>query len=74
MNEESELNITLESVFDYLKFFNLFTSNDEEDFFYVIEGQNSEIFKSFSVYEVSRYLQKFVGSRIYNASEMALLK
>lgn len=72
VNEESELNITLETVFDYLKFFNLFTSNDEGNSFYVIEGQNSELFKSFSAYEVSRYLRKFIGSKIDDASEMGV--
>lgn len=72
VNEESELNITLDTVFDYLKFFNLFTSNDEGNSYYVIEGQNSELFKSYSAYEVSRYLRKFTGSKIDDASELGV--
>ncbi|PCJ96362.1 MAG: hypothetical protein COA45_11190 [Zetaproteobacteria bacterium] len=72
VNEESELNITLDTVFDYLKFFNLFTHNDDGDCFYVIEGQNSEILSEFSAYETSRYLRKFMGATVDDASEMGV--
>ncbi len=74
VNQESELNITIETVFDYLKFFNLFTLNEHGEAFYVIEGQESEFIKDFSAYEKSRHLRKFNGSTVEDAKEMGVYK
>ncbi len=72
VNEESELNITFDNVFDYLKFFNMFTVNDEGFPFYVIEGQQSEFIRDYSEYEKTRHLRKFIGSSVKDASEMGV--
>lgn len=74
VNQESELNITIETVFDYLKFFNLFTLNEHGEAFYVIEGQDAEFIKDFSPYEKSRHLRKFNGSTVDDAKEMGVYK
>ncbi len=74
MNRDDTLNITIDNVFDYLKFFNMFTFNDEGHPFYVIDGQSSEFITDYSEYEKSRHLRKFNGSVVEDAQEMGVYK
>ncbi len=74
VNAESEICITIDTVFDYLKFFSLFTVNDDGDAFYIVEGQDSEFIRDLSAYEKSRHLRKFNGSVVEDAQEMGVYK
>ncbi len=74
VNVESELCITIDTVFDYLKFFSLFTVNEDGDAFYIIDGQDCEFLKGLSAYEKSRHLRKFNGSVVDDAQEMGVYK
>jgi len=73
-NSDAGLHLNIENVFDYLKFFNLFTLNEDGDAFYVIDSQNSEFIKDLSSYEKSRHLRKFNGSIVEDAQEMGVYK
>ncbi len=64
LNGTGALNITKETVVDYLKFFCLFTKTDEGASFYIIEGEDSEFLDDKSPYEKSRYLRKFNGIKV----------
>lgn len=74
VNSEAELCITIETVFDYLKFFSLFTVNEDGDAFYIVDGQDSEFIRDLSGYEKSRHLRKFNGSIVEDAQEMGVYK
>ncbi|MGH1404403.1 MAG: hypothetical protein ACRBDL_09175 [Alphaproteobacteria bacterium] len=74
VSSEAELCITIDTIFDYLKFFSLFTVNEDGDAFYIINGQDCEFLKDLSAYEKSRHLRKFNGSVVDDALEMGVYK
>ena len=74
VNTEDHMNINIDNVFDYLKFFSIFTTNDDGNCFYIIDGQDSEFIQEYSEYEKSRHLRKFNGSVVEDAQEMGVYR
>lgn len=64
LNETGAINLTKDNVMDYLKFFCLFTKNEDGECYYIIEGQDSEFLSEMSGYDKSRHLRKFEGLEI----------
>lgn len=64
VNDTGAINLDEENVLDYLKFFCLFTKNDEGECYYIIEGPQSEFLQELSGYDKSRHLRKFEGTEV----------
>tara|TARA_R110001592_G_scaffold16881_10_gene71633 strand:- start:1319 stop:1930 length:612 start_codon:yes stop_codon:yes gene_type:complete len=64
LNETGAINLSKDNVMDYLKFFCLFTKNEEGECYYIIEGQNSEFLAELSGYDKSRHLRKYQGLEV----------
>ncbi len=64
LNDTGAIALDAENVMDYLKFFCLFTKNEEGECYYIIEGPDSEFLAELSGYDKSRHLRKFEGSEI----------
>ena len=64
LNETGVISLTAENAMDYLKFFCLFTKDENGECYYIIEGPESEFLSEFSGYDKSRHLRKFEGSEV----------
>ncbi len=64
VNETGVLKLTDDNVHDYLKFFCIFSDNQEGENARIIEGQNSEFIYDRSPYERTRFLRKYSGATI----------
>lgn len=64
VNSSGVLNLNEDTVYDYVKFFWLFSDDSSGENARVIEGQNSEFVKNRSPYEQSRYLRKYSGATV----------
>ncbi len=74
LNATGVLNLSLDNVMDYLKFFCQFTNDDEGECFYVVENEKSEVIDGLSQYDHSRYLRKFKGTRILEQAALGKFK
>jgi len=63
-NDTGVINLSEENVHDYLKFYLIFSNNQEGENARIIEGQSSEFLQGLSPYDQSRFLRKFSGVKV----------
>lgn len=71
VNEAGFLNLTEHNVYDYLKFFCVFSDNNEGENIRVIEGANSEFLFDRSPYERTRFLRKYAAPQIVRNDKLS---
>ncbi|MGN7439015.1 MAG: hypothetical protein ACTHOO_10285 [Alcanivorax sp.] len=71
-NETGVLNLSEENVHDYLKFYLIFSNDQNGENSRVIEGQNSEFLSGLSPYDQSRFLRKSSGVNITKNEKLSL--
>ncbi len=70
VNSTGAIQLDKDSVFDYLKFFSFFVSDEETlEPFYVIEGENSEYLDGLSQYQKNRILRGYSGPRLISSTD-----